>query len=269
MRRKDAIRRLRVFLAAAAVLTAGCAAVCPAGEEAEAVPETETETEFKLPEMVIGSFDGVGDQGQEEEEIDWAAFAPELDENGEFFLDEAYILSYESDVCSDMIFYGDSRVVGMAYTTGGYHYVGKESEGLTWMKGDGLDYLEDQMEQWPQADIVFCFGVNDPDNIDKYISFYRDYTETWPDRRFWFLSVNPVYDGIGKANGYYAKNSKIEDFNEKLREAFPDRYIDTYSYLKEYGYNAQDGVHYDGITYSAVQDYCWRAITQKLEEEDQ
>ena len=78
-----------------------------------------------------------------------------------------------------------------------------------------------------------------------------------------------MYDGISASNGYNARNEQIDSFNARIREAFPDRYIDSGSYLKEYGYNARDGVHYDGDTYFAIQNFCWRAITQKLEEEQE
>ncbi len=233
----------------------------------DAVRETESEETLRLPEMVIGSFDQPGADREEETEPDWTQFAPELDENGEFHLDEAYIEAYGDESVQDLIFYGDSRVVGMAYTTGGYHYVGKEGAGCDWMEGEGLTYLEEQMADWPGADIVFCFGVNDPGNIEEYIQFYRSYTPLHPEKRFWFLSVNPVYDGLAAAGGFSAQNSSIEVFNARLAEEFPGEYLDSYSYLREYGYNAPDGVHYDGTTYYAIQDYCRREIMRRLEEE--
>ena len=201
-------------------------------------------------------------------ETEWSI--PEEDEDfSDFHLDLEYIDAYGEEYCSDIIFYGDSRVVGMSYTIGGDHYVGKEGAGYDWMQGEGMSYLTSQMNENPDSDIVFCFGVNDPGNIDQYIRFFQSMVETYPERRFWFLSVNPVYDGISASHGYNARNEQIDTFNARLEEAFPDRYIDSGSYLKEYGYNAQDGVHYDGDTYFAIQNFCWRAITQKIEEEEQ
>ena len=228
---------------------------------------TEEDTETgRMPEMVVGSFDLPASSSVEETEPDWTQFAPELDENGEFHLDVEYIEAYGEDSVQDLIFYGDSRVVGMAYTTGGYHYVGKEGAGCDWMQGEGLSYLEDQMTQWPEADIVFCFGVNDPGSIEQYLQFYRSYTPLFPERRFWFLSVNPVYDALAAAGGFSAQNRLIDDFNVRLEEEFPEGYLDSCSYLREYGYNAPDGVHYDGATYYAIQDYCRREIMRRLEE---
>ena len=233
--------------------------------ESGAGTEEDTET-GRMPEMVVGSFDLPASSSVEETEPDWTQFAPELDENGEFHLNVEYIEAYGEDSVQDLIFYGDSRVVGMAYTTGGYHYVGKEGAGCDWMQGEGLSYLEDQMTQWPEADIVFCFGVNDPGSIEQYLQFYRSYTPLFPERRFWFLSVNPVYDALAAAGGFSAQNRLIDDFNVRLEEEFPEGYLDSCSYLREYGYNAPDGVHYDGATYYAIQDYCRREIMRRLEE---
>ena len=237
--------------------------------------ETETETEWEVsgyPDDLPESFwteaaaDAQASALPEDEEINWADYVPEnmLGPNGELILDVNYISSYAEE-CSDMIFYGDSRVVGMAMHAGGYHYVGKVSMGYSWMAGSGLPLLLGEMNAWPQADVVFCFGVNDLDNIGAYIGFYQSMIVSYPNTRFWFLSVNPVYDGISARNGYYARNAGIESFNRQLQAAFPDRYIDCYSYLKEYGYNAPDGLHYDGTTDFAVQDFAWREIQRKLD----
>ena len=210
-----------------------------------------------------------------ETEFDWAAFAadaedeedflPELEDDEDFLLDLDYIASYGGEYCSDLIFYGDSRVVGMSYTADSYHYVGKEGAGYSWMSGEGLTYLEEQMKSWPDADIVFCFGVNDLGNLSSYISFYQSFEEKYPDRRFWYMSVTPVYDGLAASSGSTVKNADIETFNQGLETAFPEQYLDCYSYLKEYGYNAQDGIHYDGDTYFGEQDYCRRLIMNRLD----
>ncbi len=192
-----------------------------------------------------------------------------VDANGEFHLDADFINSYDQQQSSDMIFFGDSRVVGMSFYAGGYHYVGKVSMGYDWMSGEGSTYLLDMMEDFPQADIVFCFGVNDLGNVDAYINWYRQFMDDHPDRRCWFLAVTPVNEGIAGANGYSVKNSSIADFNTKLQAAFPDQYLDAYSYLMEYGANTGDGVHYDGITYAGIEDFAWRAISAKLDEENQ
>jgi hypothetical protein len=69
-------------------------------------------------------------------------------------------------------------------------------------------------------------------------------------------------------SGYTVRNASIDDFNSRLEEAFPDRYLDTWSYFMEYGVSSADGVHYSGNTYAALEDCTWRAISEKLEEEN-
>lgn len=186
----------------------------------------------------------------------------------DFQLDLDYILSYDQQQCSDMIFFGDSRVVGMSQEAGGYHYVGKVAAGYSWMSSEGSSLLQDMMSQWPQADIVFCFGINDLGNIDSYISWFEDFSAQYPGRRCWYLSVNPVSELSAARSGYTVRNDSIDAFNSRLEEAFPDRYLDTWSYFMEYGVSSADGVHYSRNTYAALEDCTWRAISEKLEEEN-
>ena len=211
---------------------------------------------FGLVLLLIMSASCVSAHEQGPEEEDW----------GDFSLDLDYIESYTED-CWDIIFFGDSRVVGMAQNTGGYHYVGKVSMGYSWMCGEGLELLKGKMEEYPEADVVFGFGVNDLDNIGAYIGFYQQMIDAYPDRRLWLLSVNPVNEQIERANGYTVTNASICAFNEQLKEALPERYLDCYSYLMEYGFNTADGVHYDSTTCFAIQDFTWRSITTILDEE--
>ena len=240
-----------------------CAAFTVLGQTVSSAQEMQ-------PLPVPGGVSTMLQEAETETEMDWGAYVSGVEAvDGSFSLDEQFIEAYGEESCSNMIFYGDSRVVGMSYTIGGNYYVGMVGAGYDWMQGEGLPDLERMMSEHPDADIVFCFGVNDPGNIESYIQFFNMIQQQYPDRRFWYLSVNPVYDGISSENGYFARNAQIESFNARLQEAFPDRYIDSWSYLKEYGYNAQDGVHYDGDTYFAIQNFCWRAITQKLDEQAQ
>ena len=188
---------------------------------------------------------------------------------GDFVLDVDFINSYEYQQCSDMIFLGDSRVVGMAMSAGGYHYIGKVSMGYQWLVSEGISLLRGKMDEYPQADIVLCMGINDLGNIDSYIAYYRSLIDSYPGRRFWFLSVNPVSERLAAAHGYTVRNPMIEAFNARLQAAFPDRYIDCYSYLMENGVGTGDGIHYAGNTYSAIQDFSWRAISAQLDRENE
>lgn len=155
---------------------------------------------------------------------------------------------------SSLIFVGDSRVVGMA-GVGGFRYVGEVGQGYYWLSGEGLRWLEQQMAEDPDAAVVFCMGINDLGNIDAYVNYYSMLLSWYPEKEFYFMSVNPVNEAAERVNGYSVTNAAIEAFNSRLMEQFPDRYIDVYEYLLANGYGTVDGVHYDEATYSWIQQY--------------
>lgn len=165
---------------------------------------------------------------------------------------------------SRIIFYGDSRVVGMGMSCSGNSYVGEVSMGYDWMAGAGLSGLYGEMGADPDADVVFCFGVNDVGNVDAYAAWFNSFVEQNPDRRIWFMSVNPIDDGAAAANGYFARNGMVTDFNARLSAAVGDRYLDVYSVLVSNGFYAPDGVHYDGATYEAIQNAARTLIEGKI-----
>lgn len=153
-----------------------------------------------------------------------------------------------------MIFYGDSRTIGLAYSAGGCTYIGKVSAGYSWMSGEGYSYLQEAMAMHPDAGIVFCFGVNDLGNVDSYIQFFRDFIAAYPDRKAYFASVNPIADSYAAANGYTVRNSSVEAFNAKVEDELEDYYLDTYTFLAAGGYDTLDGVHYGSETYIKIQN---------------
>ena len=230
------------------------------------LPLAEPDEEYLLYGAYYSDEEPESEEAVTEEEVSSEQMEAWLSDNSAVPLDIDYITSYTQD-CWDLIFFGDSRVVGMSEYAGGYHYVGRVSAGYPYMTGDGLTGLLQMMADWPYADIVFCFGVNDPGNVDSYIGFYQSFLAQYPGRRAWFMAVTPVSEVQAAAAGYQIRNAQIEAFNAALQYAFPDRYIDCYTYLMENGVNTGDGVHYDGTTYAAEQDFTWRTIQEKLEQE--
>ena len=166
---------------------------------------------------------------------------------------------------TQMIFVGDSRVVGMSMA-GGYSYVGKESIGYDWFVSEGVYQMLNQMNTWPDAEVILCFGINDVANIGSYIAEYQYLEENYPNTRFWFMSVNPVNDGMASSCGYFINSDMVLSFNSVLQQAFPDQYLDVYSYLQSNGYGTSDGVHYDVGTYLVIQEYTRYLIEQKESE---
>ena len=163
---------------------------------------------------------------------------------------------------TQVIFVGDSRVVGMSMA-GGYWSVGQESIGYDWFVSDGVYQMIDQMNAWPDADVIFCFGINDVANIGSYIAEYQYLMESYPNTRFWLMSVNPVNDAMASSCGYFINSDMVVSFNSVLQQAFPEAYLDVYSYLQQNGYGTSDGVHYDVGTYLVIQEYAKYLINQK------
>lgn len=155
---------------------------------------------------------------------------------------------------AELLFVGDSRVVGMA-SVGGHSYVGAVGMGYQWLTGEGGSLFAQAITDCPNAAAVLCFGINDLGNLDSYVEYYQTLIETYPERDIYIMSVNPVKEDAEAVFGYRVTNEEIEAFNQTLMEAFPDRYIDVYGYLSANGYGTVDGVHYDQATYGLIQEY--------------
>ena len=147
------------------------------------------------------------------------------------------------------IFIGDSRTVGMnkyGIIPSNYIVIAKV--------GEGYDFLISNMQSLYEAnnsDIIINLGVNDLDNISKYINTYRELNNTdKSNNTYYIVSVNPVEDYPT------ITNEQIEQFNSKLKQLCDEsdkfNYIDTYSslvYKKNY---TTDGLHYNKQTYSEI-----------------
>ena len=158
-----------------------------------------------------------------------------------------------------LVFVGDSRTVGMgeaeAEVQDGCVYIGAVGEGFHWFANDGIYQMEAAMEASPDAPVVLNLGVNDLDMIDQYLTLYTGFADAYPESSFYFMSVNPVTDEAA-----HVTNEEIAAFNEALREAFPDRYLDCSTYLNMNGFETVDGVHYTEDTYRMIHDFAVKQI---------
>ena len=160
------------------------------------------------------------------------------------------------------LFVGDSRVVGMsnAVSSSEASFVGKVSMGYSWMVSSALSQVKSKLKSEPTLYVIFCFGINDLGNIDKYISEYRKLISSYKYANFFFMSVNPIETSKARANGYSVTNSQIEAFNEKLKEAMGFRYLNTYKWMTKKGFDTADGIHYTSSTYSRLYSYAVQAM---------
>lgn len=149
-----------------------------------------------------------------------------------------------------MIYVGDSRTVGMQAFAGkdNIKYIAESGKGYDWLTANALSEIDSKLSENPNSVIVLSLGINDLNNIDNYISEYNNLISKYPDAVFYIMSVNPVDESKTSSNGYSVTNTQIEEFNNKLKQNFPNNYLDSYSSIGNIG--SDDGVHYDSDTYN-------------------
>lgn len=158
----------------------------------------------------------------------------------------------------DTIFVGDSRMVGMKMSVGskGVHYIAKVGEGYSWLTSTAGPQLKNTLQTRPDATVVLALGVNDMGNISNYISYYRNLVNAYPKAKIYMLSVNPLNDDLAGRVGYMVRNKDVKAFNKKLKEAFPERYINAYKYLIDHEeFRTSDGIHYTADTYKILHTF--------------
>ncbi len=160
---------------------------------------------------------------------------------------------------SAVIFVGDSRTVGMESAVGSSasntYFIGKSGSGYSWLTSTASSELDSYLQNYPASKVVLAFGVNDLGNISNYISYYNKLISKYPKASFYMMSVNPVNETTEKKYGYTVTNSQISSFNTQLKNAFPSRYLDVYTYLNKNGFSTSDGVHYTSDTYKKIYNY--------------
>lgn len=153
-----------------------------------------------------------------------------------------------------LIFVGDSRTVGMGEAEGKLGdtctYIGEVGEGYYWFSDSGLPRMENAIAQYPDSPVILNLGVNDPDQIDRYLELYATFADRYPTTSFYFMSVNPVTE-----DSVHINNEEIAAFNTQLKAAFPEQYLDSYTYLHIQEFTSPDGVHYSKDTYRMIHDF--------------
>ncbi len=156
-----------------------------------------------------------------------------------------------------LIWVGDSRTLGMRDAMKNEDvYIGASGEGYPWLAETGLPQLRDAIARYPAAPVVLNFGVNDYDDMELYLKLYESLTEEYQDTRFYFLSVNPIEPTLCKN----ITNEEIADFNAHLKAAFPDTYLDSFTYLMAEEVATVDGIHYSEEGYQAIYQFAVNQI---------
>lgn len=156
---------------------------------------------------------------------------------------------------------GDSRTVGMAIAKGNSvagdtiltgNWIAKVGMGYSWYKSTAEAKVKALLKKKPTMTIVFNFGINDLSNVDNYIAAYQELMKEYPKAHIYIMSVNPTDQTKYHS---YATNTAIKKFNKKMKAAFPNHYINTFSYLTKKGFESNDGLHYLTATYKDLYNY--------------
>lgn len=155
------------------------------------------------------------------------------------------------------LFVGDSRTLGLQKALKANspddkcRFVAAEGEGFDWFSKEGIEAMDKELKKAPSSIVVLNLGVNDPGSADSYISSYQQVMQNYPEADFYVMSVNPVSDTC-----QLISNQVIDEFNQKLKAAFPDQYLDLYNFLLSGGLNTtEDGLHYMDSTYLSIHYY--------------
>ena len=168
------------------------------------------------------------------------------DDSGEAFVPQQYIMV------------GDSRFVGMQQAVGdaGCVWIGQVSAGLDWFANTAVPEIDAVVGDG--SVIIIKMGVNDLGNVWGYLDILNQKVPQWLEKGavVYYMSVNPV------ESHPYISNDDIANFNNILYNNMPPEvgWIETYSYLLEYGYGTQDGVHFDTGTYQTIFYYTMEVL---------
>lgn len=167
-------------------------------------------------------------------------------------------------IFEDYIIIGDSRTVIMdmyisdAKTKkSNTHIIAKSSMGYNWMVSNAIPEVNKILKANPNKGfyILSNFGVNDPGNINKYITKYNELVEgEWKDHKVGFISLYPYSNG----NENSSQNKSIKNFNSKVKAGISPKisYCDVYNGLGYKGFTATDsGLHHNRATSLNIYKY--------------
>lgn len=171
------------------------------------------------------------------------------------------ILTNKND---NFIFIGDSRTVAYKEIVDVDKYdfitfISEESTGYDWLNTTAIEKLNTRFNTTDLTyNVVLNLGINDLNNIDKYIDIYNKLADKNTRHNFFAISINKVDSEKMIKNGYnIIENSEIEEFNSKMKSSLSEKihFIDTYSHFKDKDLETNDGIHYIDDSSSKILNY--------------
>lgn len=158
-------------------------------------------------------------------------------------------------------FVGDSRTVLMGRALGISDIcIAKSGAAIDWYVEVGEPELRKKLAMNPKATVVINMGVNDVLDYDQYIAKYARLLNDYPDAGIYIMSVNPV-ESWSRGEAWAQKRTKgLKKFNERVKAAFGNRYLDCCGYLNKTGFATVDSLHYDDATYLKIYQYALKHV---------
>ena len=154
---------------------------------------------------------------------------------------------------ADLILVGDSRFVQMKKSVGenSCTWIAEGARGYKWFNDNAVARIDECVGDGSK--ILINLGVNDPGNLQKYLTLVNAKAEEWTGKgaTVYYASVNPV------GESRYVTEEQVQYFNAQLQDGLSDNihWIDSHSYLISVGYELIDGLHYSKETYRNLYAY--------------
>ena len=212
--------------------------------------------------VILTSHDTIIVEEEQAEEVMLELETAELPEPFRYSLTSVYGTYIYIDSTIPILLVGDSRTVGLQLTTRceDICYISKGSMGYNWLVNGTPDYnpdelIENYLAACPNAYVILNLGVNDVHNKQNYAVWINNLAWSHPEANIYYLSVNPIL-----FNDSF--DCLVTDFNNYVKNHISEKvtWIDSNSYLKQVGFYASDGVHYDAVTNQKILDFILQSL---------
>ena len=150
-----------------------------------------------------------------------------------------------------------------------FSFIAKSGATIDWFSNIALPELKTQLDNMDTNytyHVVINMGVNDFNFLqnvnpraNEYFSYYQKLAFTYPEVKFYMLSVNPVFDNIYIYRPTNKRtNEKINTFNSTMNQlvhnsSFKNMYTCDSNHSVDF--DSPDGLHYDINTDQRILDY--------------
>lgn len=175
-----------------------------------------------------------------------------------------YTFLTDLQIESKLIYIGDSQAIGIRDTLNksSITYIADISKDYYWFEETALPELSAYISADTEKFVVIELGTSNLGNINKYIDKYKLLKNNYQNVKFYFMAIGPVDETLAIENGYTITNSQIDDFNLKLKNTFPEEFIDVNSEIKD-SFETNDGVHYLAPTLTKIHEIIVKNIRSK------